>query len=414
MIKKFVAGLSLFISALTYSQQGTASPYSFYGIGDLKFKGTIENRSMGGISVFSDSIHLNLQNPAHYSNLKLSTYTVGGTLSKTNLTNSTDNNKTNRTSLDYFAAAFPYNKFAFAIGLAPFTSVGYKVQELNSQNILSKYDGIGGINKVFAGFSYKISKNFNFGMDFQYNFGNIETTNLIFQDNIQYGTKEFNRSNLRGYNINYGISYQSKFTDKTIVYSGLTFSPETDLKVSNERNVKIIQFISNDTQITIENQDIAVDNKYISLPSKLVFGLGFSQPKKWGLGGEIIYSKSEVMSNRTDDIINATFENAIRYNFGGFYIPKYNSYKNYFSKITYRGGFRYENTGLILNNTPIEDFAFTFGAGLPLGNSFSSLNLGIEYGKRGTISNNLIRENYLNFSVGISLSDRWFIKRTID
>jgi len=53
-----------------------------------------------------------------------------------------------------------------------------------------------------------------------------------------------------------------------------------------------------------------------------------------------------------------------------------------------------------------------FGLGLPVGNS--SINLGFEFGKKGTTSNGLIEENYFNLSVGLSLSDIWFKKRKID
>ena len=49
------------------AQEGTASPYSYYGIGSVKFKGTIENRSMGGLSIYNDSIHVNLKNPSAYT-----------------------------------------------------------------------------------------------------------------------------------------------------------------------------------------------------------------------------------------------------------------------------------------------------------------------------------------------------------
>ena len=70
-MKKFLAVIALFISISTLAQQGSSSPYSFYGIGSLKFKGTVENQSMGGISVFNDSIHVNLRNPAGYAGKNL-------------------------------------------------------------------------------------------------------------------------------------------------------------------------------------------------------------------------------------------------------------------------------------------------------------------------------------------------------
>ncbi|MBR9847649.1 MAG: hypothetical protein GYB35_16810, partial [Algicola sp.] len=73
MIKKLVIVLVAFFALQMNAQEGTASPYSFYGIGSLKFKGTVENRSMGGLSIYTDSIHVNLRNPAAYvgPNLKV-------------------------------------------------------------------------------------------------------------------------------------------------------------------------------------------------------------------------------------------------------------------------------------------------------------------------------------------------------
>jgi hypothetical protein len=39
----------LFVFVVSFfAQEGTASPYSYYGIGDVRFKGTVENRSMAG------------------------------------------------------------------------------------------------------------------------------------------------------------------------------------------------------------------------------------------------------------------------------------------------------------------------------------------------------------------------------
>ena len=47
--------------------------------------------------------------------------------------------------------------------------------------------------------------------------------------------------------------------------------------------------------------------------------------------------------------------------------------------------------------------------GLPCG-----IDLGVEIGKRGTLDNNLIRQNFINFRVGINFADKWFMKRLYD
>ena len=62
MIKKVIISACLLISFVSFAQQGTASPYSFYGIGDTRFKGTQEFRSMAGVAVEQDSIDVLIKN----------------------------------------------------------------------------------------------------------------------------------------------------------------------------------------------------------------------------------------------------------------------------------------------------------------------------------------------------------------
>ena len=64
MIKRIFLIVIFFVWYNFQGQEGTSSPYSFYGIGSLKFKGTTENRAMGGLSIYTDSIHMNFKNPA--------------------------------------------------------------------------------------------------------------------------------------------------------------------------------------------------------------------------------------------------------------------------------------------------------------------------------------------------------------
>ena len=79
--------------------------------------------------------------------------------------------------------------------------------------------------------------------------------------------------------------------------------------------------------------------------------------------------------------------------------------------MTYRAGIRYEDTGIMIRNESINDFGISFGLGLPVGRSLSNLNVGFEFGKRGTTDSGLIKENYANFHISLSLNDKWFIKR---
>jgi hypothetical protein len=72
---------------------------------------------------------------------------------------------------------------------------------------------------------------------------------------------------------------------------------------------------------------------------------------------------------------------------------------------------RYENTGLVISGQSVKDLGMSFGLGLPLSGNFSNINVGFEFGKRGTASLGLIQENYANLTIGLSFNDRWFVKR---
>ena len=144
MIKKLVLVFITVFAVSSYAQEGTASPYSFYGIGSLKFKGTVENRSMGGLSIYSDSIHVNLRNPASYATPNLQSFggesrpvkfAVGGSHSSLNLKTSSESDRANASSFDYIALSVPISKrFGAGLGLMPYTSVGYKLETLNEDD----------------------------------------------------------------------------------------------------------------------------------------------------------------------------------------------------------------------------------------------------------------------------------------
>ena len=423
MIKKIIVSICLLFSLAIFAQESTSSPYSFYGIGDIKFKGSVENRSMGSISVLPDSIHINIQNPAQLACLKLTGLALGGTYANTKSKTETQEAKARRTSLDYMVVGIPVGKVGIGFGLIPYSSVGYKIGRTayvtNNNNdtirsIISRYNGIGGVNKVFLGFGYRLTKNINIGGDLQYNFGTIETKSLQYQTDLQYGSRENNVSDLRGVNFDLGITYQTKVNSKYSFFSSLAYTPEAVLTSGNTRNIEIVQLLSTSAVSVIERQNISVEDTKIKLPSKLSFGSGFGQVKKWLVGGEITFTQNSVMSNRFTDINGATFENSVRYSLGGFFIPNYNSYSSYYKRMVYRGGLRYENTGLVIQDKPITDFAANIGLGMPLSGTFTNINIGLEIGKRGTKYYNLVEENYINLSVGLSLSDKWFVKRKFD
>jgi hypothetical protein len=434
MIKKLVLVFIAVTAINSYAQQGTTSPYSFYGIGSLKFKGTVENRSMGGLSIYTDSIHVNLRNPASYAGENLEVwggesrpvkFAVGGSYSNTNLQSDNDSDKASSSTFDYLALNIPVGKFGFGFGLLPYTAVGYKLESLNaSEDPEYKFEGEGGVNKAFLGFGYLVSKGFSVGVDFQYNFGKVQNSIIAYQysDGLptQYQTQEKNRSDLSGINLNFAVSYRAMLNQKLELVSSLMFRPESNLTSKNERTLSTVT-INTSGQVFERNTieaDLAsmnLDETDLILPSMLTLGAGIGEPLKWFVGAESTFLKSgkflsELSSN------NTAYEDAYSLSIGGFYIPQYNSFSSYWKRIVYRAGLRTEKTGLNINNESIKEFGISFGIGIPVGDArlLSNANLGFEIGQRGTKNSNLIQENFINFQLSLSLNDRWFNKRKYD
>ncbi len=110
---------------------------------------------------------------------------------------------------------------------------------------------------------------------------------------------------------------------------------------------------------------------------------------------------------------NVTYNDASTYAIGGYWVPDYRALSGYFKRVTYRAGLRYYVSGLEVSGKEINNFRIAFGLGMPLGCSFSNLNLGFELGRRGTTDAGLIEESYLKINLGLSLNDIWFQKRKI-
>jgi hypothetical protein len=410
MIKKILFAFAIIATNLFYGQENTASPYSFYGVGITKFKGTNDIISMGGLTVYSDSIHVNLLNPASYGGQLLTGFAVGGTTKVYDFKSKTDNQSAKKTSIDYIYLAVPItNKIGLVAGLMPQTSVGYRFENdlRNTTGDFKRFSGNGGLNNVFLGTGYKLTKNFSIGLEAQYLFGTITTNSLFVKNSILLGSAENDESSLGGFALNLGLNYDYKFSNKLDFKSVLTFSPQSNITSKNTRRLSTVNIAADGSQTESNGVDINIANSTLTLPSKLTVGAGLGN-RKWFVGADLTLKGSGSQLNRFAANNNVTYTSGTKITLGGFYIPKYDSYKSYLERITYRAGIRYENTGMVINTVNINDTAINLGLGFPLQNAFSQVNLGFEFGRLGTTTKNLIREDYFSLNIGLLFNDKWF------
>ena len=404
-----------------YAQNGTASPYSFFGIGDLRSVGTVDNQMMGGLSMYTDSIHINLRNPAAYGKLRLTSYSAAFSHKELNLETALDQQNTSVSNLEYLALAFPVGKLmGFGFGIMPYSSIGYGLFEesVNNHgtNVVNEYSGNGGLDQVYFSVGFQLVKNLNLGATVNFNFGTLNNNRVQSVEDVQLGTLDRRESRVNGFDFNYGATYTPKITDKLTLFTSVTVNTQANLV---SQNTQTIGSFSRTTGRDIEVVEVDLvaqgrKNTEIKIPTTTTVGLGIGQDKKWFLGAEYSMQELSTFQNEFITYDNLAYEDASTIAFGGYFVPDYSSFSSYLKRITYRAGLRYNQTGMIINDEKINNFGITFGFGLPLGRDFSNLNLGFELGRRGTTLSDLVEESYLKVSLGLSFNNLWFQKRKIN
>jgi len=414
-MKKTFLNLFFFTASfISFSQSGTSSPYSFYGVGSNTFEGSIDNRSMGGLSIYSDSIHLNLTNPASFSELKRVNYSLGITYDDLTFKSENANENSNSSNVNYLAVGIPTKYFTFGFGVIPKTSVGYMLENTNETvvpSLVDRYRGEGGVNTAFLTFGFKVLKKIRLGITTNYEFGNLNHITTRFLEDVELATRIESNSSLSGINNVYSLLFREKISNKLTLHASYILSQQFNLGSTNTQTLSTYS-LSNQYGGDIEEIDLAalnLDKTEIIVPKSQTIGLGIGVETKWFIGAEFEQTDGGGLDNKLFSLDNVEFKKGSRFSFGGFYIPKYDSLTSYFSTIVYRLGLRIEDSGLNIQDQSIKEVGFNFGFGIPF-QGFSNLNIGFELGKRGTTNSGLIQENFFSIRLGMSLSDLWFVK----
>lgn len=428
MIRNILVTLLLITSTTLLAQRTNSSPYSFFGIGEEFSPRTVEQNSMGGIGVaFNHYKYLNFSNPAANAFLRQTTYAIG-VLNNDLTVKTLDTQQTsNGTSLNYLALGFPVGqKAGFSFGLQPISSVGYSLSDNGFDTngdlqSITLYNGNGGVSRIYGSFGIMVAKQFAVGIEADFSFGNLENSITNQRADVSLGTKYKEINTIRGGSVTIGAQYIKPLKNNLRLDAGATLKLGNNLNVEGNDYLYSVSIGSNGGESPRDTiSTTAISGKYV-LPLKSTFGIGLGKYDKWYVGLE--YENQEAF--QTEGTLNITndaykYEKSNRFSLGGFYLPKINSISSYWDRVTYRAGLRFEKVGLAIdgvgnttNFTSINDYGMSFGLGLPL-KQLSTVNLGLEYGKRGTTSNNLIQEQYFNVRLSLSLSDTWFRKRKID
>jgi len=423
MIKKIIGLLIFLVSLNSLAQRNNVSPFSFFGNGDSANKKTVEEIGMGQVGgAYASAYQLSFTNPASYGSLRFTTFALAGESNRLSVTDNLGSQSSSSTSFSYMALGFPLGENAgLVFGIQPNTSVGFSLiqQDIDVDDNLieeNSFNGEGGTNRVFMGFGHKIGKQFTIGLEASYVFGSIDNQIYNRRLNAPLATLNKSETDVTGGSVKAGIQFNTNVSDKLKVYSGLTVGLSNELK--REGTEYLISTVNTDLPNSLQNRDtlsVKTINAITKNPVKTILSAALGEENKWYAGVEYEFSNARDLNDGLlDSDRTFSFGESNRFSLGGFYTPKYNSISSYWSRMTYRAGLSYEQTGLVVDNTEINDFGISFGVGIPMNKQLSNINLTFELGTRGEATNNLVKENYFNFRLGLSLNDKWFKKKELN
>ncbi len=422
----------LFIPAILFAQfnNNTTSPFSRFGLGDLHAYTFGRTTGMGGASLGSRSPQqINIANPASYTSVDSLSFLfelgISGKFSS--YRNDLGKFSADDVNFRYFAMSFPVSRrIATSIGLTPWSDVGYDIQVSDSipgsGNVDYLYYGDGSLSRAFFGLAYRPFKNISVGANLYYFFGTLSRRSVVsFPNNMEmYAIQRNEEIRLRDFGANFGIQATFPMKNDQMITFGATLENKPSFTAFNTditiKNVSITTYENSSPQTYSDSDTISFKNQVedkITLPLSAGAGVSYVKKNKLEINADYYFqawSKAKFPFGITNELIKDRSLIAI----GGEYIPEKYSIRNYFRRVAYRGGLRYENSYIAINNQQIKDFGMSFGVGLPVYRSNSTVNISAEIGKRGSTQNNLIRENYAKLNFNVNLYDLWFIKRRFD
>ncbi len=401
--------LLLFIAFELFAQGG--SIYSRYGVGDLIHSSTARRLGFGGLgSAVIDKDYIDGYNPASWSSLKYTRFSLSAKYLGTNYSDKNSSSFHTNVIFSGFTLGFPVEKdlgISVAIGLIPVSATRYEIKNSVSSNVLGNYSesfsGKGSLSKVFLGSSVKVPTNTSLGASIEFYTGtnNYKSAqdfldNSLFKD-VSYEAKY----RYRGLGATFSAisgNIINLFTDSTnsvfrvSLLANLTSNLSTDTSIVAQTSIgKIEHFIGETTTI---------------LPSKYTMGASYAWNKKYTILFDYLFQPFSKYQFNGKNSIN--LKDLAKYSFGFEYKDKtLGMHPTTFEQMAFRVGASYEETQYTFNGININQYSLHAGFTVPFGD-INLLDFAISAGFRGTTENNLVKEKFISAAFTLTLGELWF------
>lgn len=401
----------------------TQSPYTRYGYGKLGSLGNAVTHSMGdvGIAVRSSNT-TNLTNPASLTAIDTLTMLFSAGLDGQYAAVAEGDLSENKWDggFGYMSFHFPlWRNFAMSLSLTPYSKVGYyyggtSKEPLSSSTVkndslttATAYTGVGGLNNFMMGLGWRfLQQKMNeasFGVNVGYLFGTIQHDAMLSTSAQATGTYVSHQLSARGLLLGLGLQYSHRFNATRGVTVGATFQPKLNMSVDTHE----MKYSTDTVQVTGRFRSA------IKTPMSWGVGASYEIARKLILSAEFEQTQwSKVQGFNADMMVDDNvFNDVNRFALGLEYQPKALS-RSYFQTCRYRLGFSTQNAYTKIKESSLREYSLNAGMSLPV-NKRSSLDVGIGYTRLQPSDDNLVKENYLTFSLGITFNEMMFFRNKL-
>ena len=328
----------------------------------------------------------------------------------------------NTFNINDLAMSFPlWHGTAMMVGIQPFSDTGfgysfnYTDPDLigRTGNITYSANGNGSIYKGFVAAGARIGKRLSVGAQWNYYFGKIEKTYYTTFNDASYNSiRNGSVVRLTGSNFKFGVQYEQPLGTALVLGIGATYTTAANLGGTAENSRFSAGTAASDT-LYFKSDRLGADSK-VQLAGEIGVGLSLKDNGRWmfaadytrsdwtacGLDGNRAFTASKSFSSTVAEAYRVGFE----------LIPNRNDIRYYLNHVAYRVGAYHKKEYYLLDGNRVTSTGITLGVTLPIVNNYNGLTLGVDFGQRGAVSDKMVRERYINFSIGFNLFDIWFRK----
>jgi len=408
------------------------SPYSRIGLGDLNGNlGGVRQMGMAGTGQAAPNTgNINEANPALLVYTPRTMFEAGATGQYKNVRNATTSYRTGSITLAYLSLAVPINKrWSAAAGLKPYSAIDYQVNQTGAVNgdpfvsAYKTYEGTGGLSEAYFAHGIHVFRDLNIGGSASYLFGTLDQSNgTAIGTSTQQLVVEREQLRYADFLLRAAFHYRHKLGKDLNLNVGGTQTFPTSTKVTRQRTLE--QQDINRATIAGTTVNLVDDAGHTFIPMLSQGGISVDNGRNYSVsvdGSWQQWSKFQAFG----DGLRSTLGDTWRVAAGGEYTPDPGSVQHYFQRVTYRLGLSVAQMPYRPGGQVLYDRALSWGFAFPLPTATALestvISLGFMYGVRGNTDylysgnsgGSNVRENYLRAQLGVTLSNRWFIKRRL-